>query len=263
MSCSELIGRRGWCPKQRVFAQWGEAQAICLCSNFTFWHNLIEWSLSFSIMNGHPSLAVESEMKMVDPSIWISARIRRMLSGSPGARRRKWTEPISSMLMGADLKIDGFKSILQGYWYQTYHWAFKPGKAKVRSFSCPVLMDCNEQRAPEMMEECCLGATPCSRNDIVSERLFLIRKRGARVTTFVNLYLPSPSLQDKPVCISSDFCCWEATIIVVSAAGASKLNVCWSWSSLNITVPWKHSYLRPRGFSNFERKLMAILLWVW
>lgn len=90
---------------------------ICLCSNLTFWHNLIEWLLSFSIMNGHPSLAVESEMKMVDPSIWTSARIRRMLLGSPEARRRKCTEPISSMLIGADLIIDGFKSILQGYWY--------------------------------------------------------------------------------------------------------------------------------------------------
>lgn len=43
--------------------------------------------------------------------------------------------------------------------------------------------------------------------------------------TLVNLYFPRPSVQESPMCISSDLCFCEGTTSSVSAEGASKLKV--------------------------------------
>ena len=109
---------------------------------------------------------------------------------------------------------------------RTYHWVFKPGKAMVSSFSGPVRIMWSGQRSPDWITERSRGATPCSRNDIASGRLFLIINRGAMVITFVNLYLPRPSLHDKPAWTSSDLCFREVTTKAISTAWASTLIIC-------------------------------------
>lgn len=49
---------------------------------------------------------------------------------------------------------------------------------------------------------------------------------GFNVITFVNLYFPRASVQDKPTWISSIFCVLDAIDRFASAAGASKLTSC-------------------------------------
>jgi len=70
------------------------------------------------------------------------------------------------------------------------------------------------------------GTTECSRRQIGSDKLFLIRNRGVSVITFVNLYLPNPSVQDSPTWVSSVFWPFVDMARAVSAVGASKLTVC-------------------------------------
>jgi hypothetical protein len=44
--------------------------------------------------------------------------------------------------------------------------------------------------------------------------------------TFVNLYLPEPSVQDSPIWVSSGFCPFEGIARAISAVEASKLIAC-------------------------------------
>ena len=112
------------------------------------------------------------------------------------------------------------------------------------------------------MVDLSLGATPCSRKEISVSKLFLIRKRGARVITLVSLYFPYPSDQERPAWISADLMLWDGTTIDVSAAGASKLKVFMeTMSSYRLSSP-DATYLRPVGVAEFENEFMTFLVWV-
>lgn len=69
----------------------------------TVWVRVNVWSVSFSIVNGQPSVASSMKMKIVGPSILTSARMRRMSWLLSEACKRKCTLPISSRLMAGDL----------------------------------------------------------------------------------------------------------------------------------------------------------------
>ena len=79
-----------------------------------------------------------------------------------------------------------------------YQDAFSPVNANVRSFSSPILMKCRGHRSPGSSEARPRGAALCSRKAIASEVLFRKMNLGAKVMTFVSLYFPRPSVQDKP-----------------------------------------------------------------
>jgi hypothetical protein len=111
------------------------------------------------------------------------------------------------------------------YDYDDYHCAFNPGNAIVRSLSWSERVDSKARRSPASSAGRSDGGTPCSLNNIGSERLFLTRKRGVMVIILVSLYLPCPSTQATPIWISWLFWLWfdNGSDRAVSADGASKL----------------------------------------
>ena len=76
-------------------------------TGLTDWQKVTAWLLSFSIKNGQLSSERLSDIKIVAPSIFTSARMRWVLAPSPGRFSLKCTDPMSSMLIGGDLG-DGF-----------------------------------------------------------------------------------------------------------------------------------------------------------
>jgi hypothetical protein len=78
----------------------------------------------------------------------------------------------------------------------THQMAFRPGYATSSSFS-------GSRRVQRMGDEApgwrSIGSfPPYSRQRIIALVAFLTMKRGARVITFVKLYLPDPGVQDTP-----------------------------------------------------------------
>ena len=106
--------------------------------------------------------------------------------------------------------------------HETYHCTFSPDNANVNSFVSSDFMKCSGVRSPGSRTPRSLGVEPCSRYDIASVVSLRIINRGASVMTLVSLYLPSPSDQDNPICISSLSREFEGMTRRVSAAGASK-----------------------------------------
>lgn len=85
------------------------------------------------------------------------------------------------------------------------HLLLIPGNKKVSCFCSVIFKKCRGSISPGFKVMVSVDPVPGSRIWRSSGSLLLRMKRGAKVTTLVNLYFPSPSSTEIPICISLVF----------------------------------------------------------